>query len=73
MKLLVDPPIYADRHYTLDIAGPRAECEPVQSVDGALSLIHLRGSEIFLLLGKGQIRGDSESQQQDYEADLDAS
>ena len=62
MKLLVDPLIYTHRHYTIDIARPRAECEPVQSVDGALSLIHLRGGEILSLLGDGQVGGDGESQ-----------
>jgi hypothetical protein len=62
MKLLLNPLVHTHGHYTVDVAGPRAECQPVESVDGALSLIHLRGSRIFFLLGKGQIREDGGSQ-----------
>ena len=42
MELLIDPHVDALSHDAVDIAGPRAEAEAVESVQSSLSLGELR-------------------------------
>jgi hypothetical protein len=61
MKLFVDPFIDADLHHAINIARTRTERQPIESVDGTLTL--LESIDGWLLLGRCQQAGKAQNEE----------
>jgi hypothetical protein len=63
MELEVDPFINAQLRDEFDIAGPRAEGQAIQGVEGSLGLIEGWGGGFVLFAGEGELGRDCGSQE----------
>jgi hypothetical protein len=62
MELEIDPFINAQLRDEFDIAGPRAESEAIQGMEGTFGLIERWGGGFILFAGQGELGRDCGSQ-----------